>query len=103
MTKNPFINAFVAIAYIALVACLMFYGSQIFEQKNVTEDVVLMPIAMISLFTLSAAIMGFVFLSTPFQLLVAGDRKGAVKLVATTIGFFALITLILFGVLFFVL
>lgn len=96
MTKNPFINAFFATLYITLVAVFMYYGSQLFPQK----DTVLAPIAMISLFTLSAAIMAYVFLYQPLMLFLGGHQKTAVKLFLQTIAAFAGITCLVFVLLF---
>lgn len=93
MTKSPVINAAAASLYIAAVGTFMFYGSQFFPK----EDNVLMPIAMISLFTLSAAVMGYVFLSQPVMLFLDDKKKQAVELFAKTVGVFALITAVIFG------
>ena|SRR5258708_5968490 len=97
MTKNPFINAFAATLYISAVATFMFYGSKSFPPK----DTILAPIAMISLFTLSAAVMGYLFLYQPLQLLLDGHKKNAVNLFIQTLATFAGITVIIFILLFF--
>ncbi|MBX4192392.1 hypothetical protein KW798_02805 [Candidatus Parcubacteria bacterium] len=96
MTKNPFINALAAALYIAVVASVMFYGSNYFPKV----ESVLIPIAMLSLFTLSAAIMGYLFLYEPGQLVLAGEHKQAVTLFLQTVATFAGITIILFLTLF---
>ncbi|MCW1949138.1 MAG: hypothetical protein KIH89_001670 [Candidatus Shapirobacteria bacterium] len=96
MTKNPLINAICATLYITLIGLFMFYGTQLFPQK----DTILTPIAMISLFTLSAAIMGYIFLSQPLILFLDGHQKTAVKLFLQTIAAFAIITLIVFLLIF---
>ena len=92
MTKNPLINALVAALYITIVASLMFYGSDALP----TEDRLIMPIAMISLFTLSAAVMGHCFLYQPLQMYFDGEKKSAAKLFVQTIGAFAVITALIF-------
>ena len=97
MTKNPFINALTATLYISCIAVFMFYVTKTFPQK----DTVLAPIAMISLFTLSAAIMGFVFLYQPLQLLLDGHKKKAVDLFLQTVAVFAGITVLVFILIFF--
>ena len=53
MTKNPILNALTALGYIILVATVMFYGIRNISHE---KDTVLIPIAMLSLFSLSAAI-----------------------------------------------
>ena len=97
MTKNAFINALAAVGYITAVALLMFYGTRFLGNK---PDTIFAPIAMISLFTLSAAMMGFIFLSQPLQLYLDGDKKAAVSLFLKTVAIFACITFISFVVLF---
>ena len=96
MTKNPFINAVFATLYITLVAVFMFYGSRFFPR----EDTILAPIAMISLFTLSAAMMGYLFLYQPLQLFLDGHKKNAVNLFLQTVAVFAGITVLVFILIF---
>lgn len=96
MTKNPIINAGSATLYITFVALFMFYGSNLFPPK----DTILAPIAMISLFTLSAAMMGYFFLYQPFMLALDGHKKQAVQLFLHTVAFFAGITFFIFVLLF---
>jgi hypothetical protein len=95
MTRNPILNAVVAAIYIVVVGILLFYGSQALGPVNS----VLAPIAIISLFTLSAAVMGYVFLSEPIALYF-NDKKGeALGLFTRTVIYFAAITLIVFIIL----
>lgn len=96
MTKNPFINAFVASLYIAAVATFMFYGIKLLPPK----DTILTPIAMLSLFTLSAAVMGYVFLYQPIMLFIDGHKKSAVNLFLQTVAVFAGITAVVLVMLF---
>lgn len=91
MTKNPFINALSATAYIAAVACFMFYGKFIFGNR---EDTILMPIMMLSLFVLSAASMACIFFFQPVQLYLDGEKKAAADLLLKTIVIFAGTTLV---------
>ncbi len=91
MTKNPITNAFAALAYIVLVASAMFYGS---NHGGSGEDSVFAPIAMISLFTLSAAVMGYLFLGQPIQLYLDDKKKEAVDLFVRTVAVFAGFTVI---------
>jgi hypothetical protein len=96
MTKNPFINAFSATLYITAVAAFMMYGSKSFP----TKDTILAPVAMISLFTLSAAMMGYLFLYQPLQLFLDGHKKNALQLFLRTVTVFAGITVLIFILLF---
>jgi hypothetical protein len=97
MTKNPIINALAALAYIIIVALTMHYGS---KYGGPGEDTLLAPIALISLFTLSAAVMGYIFLGQPVQLYLDNKKKEAVTLFVHTVavfaGFTALALLVLF-------
>jgi hypothetical protein len=97
MTKNPFINAISATVYITAVATIPFFGKDLFGSGKSF----LIPIAMLSLFTLSAAVMGYLFLYQPLLLLLDGHKKDAVKLFLQTIATFAGITVVLFVLLHF--
>lgn len=96
MTKNPFLNALAALGYISLIAAVMYFGGRMAEP----EDSFFAPIAMISLFTLSAAVMGYVFCYQPIQMYFDGQKKQAVKLFLQTVGVFAGITAVLLGIVF---
>lgn len=91
MTKNPLINALAALAYIALVVLIMFYGP---EEVGPTESIV-MPIAMLSLFVLSVAVMGYVFFSWPMRLYLDGQKGEGIVLFLKTLGIFAIATILL--------
>ena len=98
MTKNPVVNAFLAAGYIGLVVL----GINFIAQGGADEpDTLLIPMAMLSLFVLSAAVMGYLFVYQPFMLYFEDKKQEAVTFFVTTVGVFALITLALFGALFF--
>lgn len=90
MTKNPLLNALAASGYIILISVFMTWGTS-FAPK---EDTVFAPIAMLSLFTLSAAVMGYVFLYQPAMLYFDGKKKQGIKLLLQTIGSFGVLTVI---------
>ncbi len=94
--KNPLYNAVLAEGYICLVAFVMFYGQVLVGE----EDEVIMPIAMLSLLVLSASIMGYLFCYTPIALFLEGKKDEALHFFLRTVGSFAVITLLMFGVLF---
>lgn len=97
MIKSPVYNAAAASLYIILMALFMFFGT-----KHIPgEDTVLAPIAMISLFTLSAAVMGYLFCYGPLMLYFDGKKKQAAQLFVQTIGMFGVFTLVALGLLFF--
>lgn len=96
MTKNPLINAVAATLYIAGISLVMSNGNKLFG----THDTFLTPIAVLSLFTLSAAVMAFVFAYQPLMLFLEGQKKRAVNLFLQTVGVFAAITVLIFVVMF---
>ena len=92
MFKTPLTNAFGAAAYIALIGL----GIQYSAHFPNAEPNLLIPIAMLSLLTVSVAIMGFFFVMNPLQLYIDGHKKEAVTFFLQTIGIFAAITACLF-------
>jgi len=87
MSKNPFLNALSATAYITAVASFMFYAP-----KTNVPDGVIVPIVMLSLFVLSAAMMGYFFVYYPLRLLIENKPKEATKFFLSTVAIFAFIT-----------
>lgn len=97
MTKNPFLNALAASAYIAVIGLVMNWGTNIIPKG---PDTFMAPIAVISLFTLSAAVMGYLFCFQPLQLYFDGKKKDAVRLFLQTVAVFGLFTALALGILF---
>jgi len=85
MIKNPLVNASAAVLYIAIVVFVMTVGPKNLPQK----DTVFAPMVFLSLFTLSAAMMGYLFLFQPLQLYLDGKKKVAVDLFVKTLAIFA--------------
>lgn len=88
MSKNPFINALAATAYISIAASIIYYG----PKESIPEPSVMIPIAILSLFVLSAAMMGYFFLYQPVLFLIEGKKEDATKLFLMTVFSFACIT-----------
>lgn len=92
MTQNPFYNAGLGLVYIVSIVSILNFGSRWAESQ---PDNMLMPIGMLSLFVLSASVMGYIFLSQPIILFLDKKRKEAVSLFLRTVGVFAVITAII--------
>ena len=91
MTKNPIVNALSASVYIVLIVCLMTFGMQPLRNK---PDTFFSPIVFLSVFTLSAAVMTYLFFYQPVILLIDGKKKDAVNLFVKTVGVFGMITIL---------
>lgn len=89
MSKNPLINAVSASAYIVLVVLVIGFAT-----KDVHSKSILFPMAGLSMFTLSAAVMAYLFGYQPFQLYFDGKKKEGVSLFLKTVVAFAFLTLI---------
>lgn len=94
MTKNPILNSLLATGYITLVSLFMNYVA---KHPNQGQASFLAPVAFISTFTLSAAMMGIMFGYQPFKLYFDGKKKEAVSLLFKTVLSFAITTSILLG------
>lgn len=89
MTKNPFINALSASAYIILVVTIMNFASQILRNK---PDTAFGPVALLSLLTLSVTVMAYLFFYQPLQLFIERKKKQGLNLFIQTVGIFGVIT-----------
>jgi hypothetical protein len=98
MSKNPFINALSASAYIILVVSVMTFVTQPLKDK---PDTFFAPITILFVLTLSVAVMAFLFFYQPLQLFIEGKKKEAINLFIKTVGIFAVITIIVLSLLFF--
>lgn len=92
ITTLSFFHAFGILIYIGLVALLMNNGSRLFGH----EDTILTAIAMLLLFTISAAIVGLLVFGRPVMLYLNGQKKEAVQFTLATIGFLMIEALIFF-------
>lgn len=88
--KNPYLNSIYAEVYIVLVVWLMHTLG-----KPNTPDTFFDPIAALSVFVLSAAVMGYLFLGEPLQLYFDGQKKQSVAFFFRTVLSFAAITVVL--------
>ena len=92
MTKNPLLNALSAAIYITLLAIVMTWGTKGMQNQS---DTFMAPILAVSVFTLSTAVMGYIFGFYPITMYLDGKKKEAVKLALYTIFYFGIITITL--------
>lgn len=92
--KHAFINALLTALYIALIASFLFYTPALFPDD---PDTVMIPIFMLSLFVFSAALTGLLVVGRPLMWYLESKKREAVLLFLWTLGFFFLITLVLFS------
>lgn len=97
MSKNPIINALCASAYIGIIVSIITFLSN--TQKN-KPDTFLAPVLFLSMLTLSACVMAYIFFYQPLQLFIDGKKKAATDLFIKTVGAFAVITIIVLITLF---
>lgn len=84
--KKPFLYASGAALYIVTIVLVATFLGSFLNNQN---DTIIIPMTMLSLFVLSAAVMGFLFLSEPLYLLVENRKKEAIIFFAKIVGFFA--------------
>jgi len=89
MSKNPIINAISASVYIVLVVAVMTFVTQPLKNK---PDTFAAPIIVLSMLTLSVAVMAFLFFYQPLLLFIEGKKKEAVRLFVKTVAVFGVIT-----------
>jgi hypothetical protein len=95
MKKHPFFHALLAALYIVGIVYLMQAVT-----SGIVEESILIPMVVLSLFVLSAAVMGFLFIYEPFRLYMDGQKVPAVHFFFHTILYFALLVAIFIGALF---
>jgi hypothetical protein len=91
MSKNPVINALCASAYIIFGVTVMTFVTQPLRNK---PDTFFAPIVILSLLTLSVAVMAYIFFYQPLMFFIEGKKKDAVNLFVKTVGVFAAITVV---------
>ncbi|OGI71646.1 hypothetical protein A3B84_00115 [Candidatus Nomurabacteria bacterium RIFCSPHIGHO2_02_FULL_35_13] len=84
--KKPFLCALGAALYIIVIVLVVRTLGSLLQSQ---EETIIIPMTMLSLFVLSAAIMGFLFLSEPLQLLMENRKQEAIAFFAKVVGIFA--------------
>ena len=97
MSKNPILNALCASAYIILVVSVMTFVTQPLKNK---PDTFAAPIIVLSVLTLSVAVMAYLFFYQPLLLFIEGKKKEAVSLFTKTVGVFGVITTVALALLY---
>ena len=87
-----------ALGYIALIILVISKTSSIAVH---TPDTLLAPVTMLSLFVLSAAIMGILFVYEPARLFLENQKREALSFLIKTVGTFACFVVILAVLLFY--
>lgn len=87
--KNPYVNSLIAEIYIVALVLIM----SLFAKPN-TPDTFFDSIAALSIFVLSAAVMGYLFFGQPLELYLDGKRKEATSFFFKTVFGFAVMTVI---------
>lgn len=88
MSKNPLVNALAASVYITALVSVVFNA----PKTTVFDNSIMAPIIFLSVFVLSAAIMGYLFIYQPLRLFFENKQQEAVRLFLLTIASFACIT-----------
>jgi hypothetical protein len=94
--KKPFLYALVAALYIVVIVFIINAVTSILPTQTI-----LIPMAMLGLFVLSAAIMGFLFLYEPLHLYMENRKQEAVAFFAKVVGIFACFVILFVVLLFF--
>lgn len=90
MTTNPFYNALLALGYVLFVVTLINIATHFAGPGP--DNNFFAPVAMLSLLTLSASVMAYVFFYQPLVLFLDGKRKEGARLFLQTVGIFAGLT-----------
>ena len=86
MNNKSFVSALGAAVYVIAIASLMQYLS---GGPDNSPDTWIVPVMMIGLFTLSAAVMAYLFLNEPVRLYFDNKKSEAAKTFLTTTLYFA--------------
>lgn len=84
--KKPFLHALTAALYIGGIVLA---ASTIGGALKAKPDTIIIPMTMLSLFVLSAAVMGFLFVYEPVRLLIENKKREALVFFGKTVVFFA--------------
>ena len=86
MSQNPFLNALFASGYISILATLIFNSPKFITDSELG---MMAPILFLSIFVISVALMGYLFVYQPARLLIECKQAEATKFFLTTVFSFA--------------
>jgi hypothetical protein len=89
MKLKPVVSAGLAALYIVGIVGVIQYLTS-FGKEGDGEDIILIPMVMLSLLVLSVLVMGFLFAFRPLELYIEGQRSEAIRHFLTTVGLFAI-------------
>ncbi len=95
--KRPFLHALAAALYIVCIVLVINTAGSVLRDQ---PETIIIPMTMLSLFVLSAAVMGFLFLSEPLQLFLENRNQEAVAFFTKTVGIFAGFVVVFTAILF---
>ncbi|TAK96037.1 hypothetical protein EPO05_02680 [Patescibacteria group bacterium] len=94
--QQAFLLALGEVAYISLVALLMFTVGKLFGDKP--DPVIIAPIAFLLLFVISAAVSGALILGKPLTLFLEGKKKEALQLFSCTVAWLVVFLIVAFSI-----
>ncbi|HOD87337.1 MAG TPA: hypothetical protein PKH52_03715 [bacterium] len=94
LVVSGLLNAFLAVAYISLVAVIMSNGDKIFGSG---PDTFVAPIIFLLIFVISAAVTGYLIIGRPALLYLDNQKSEARKLFKFTVLFLILFALVAWG------
>ncbi len=94
LALQTLLHAIAVTAYVVIVAFIISAGDEIFSKANQIQSI----IAMLLLFTVSAAVTGLLVFGKPVYIYLEGDKLLAYKFLFFTIGWLFLMTIIFLAV-----
>lgn len=97
ITVHAFLHATGTVAYIVLIALFLSSAKRVFD-RDASNETMMIPVIMLLLLVISAAITGFAVFGKPVMLYIDGKKRESLLMLAQTIGFlimFAVIVVLL--------
>ncbi len=94
LVHRSFLNALGTVAYVAIVGTIMENAERVLGS---VDNNMLAPVAFLTLFVLSAAVTASLVVGKPALMYLNGQKAEAVRLFLYTVGWLAIFTVIIFG------